>query len=87
MPTAALPAWRRARQPEFKPQELATTVRAYTTVGVAAPGLFAAVADVAERRVGDFNPQGVANTGWAHATAGELGNTNLYSFNALKDFL
>ena len=33
--------------------------------------LFTAVAREAERRVGDFNPQVLANTAWAFATLGQ----------------
>ena len=36
------------------------------------PQLFAALARVAERRVGDFKPQALANTAWAFATVGQL---------------
>ena len=33
--------------------------------------LFTALAREAERRVGDFNPQALANTAWAFATVGQ----------------
>ena len=33
--------------------------------------LFAALAGAAEQHVGDFNPQDLANTAWAFATAGQ----------------
>ena len=33
--------------------------------------LFAALAKAAERRMGHFNPQNLANTAWAFATASE----------------
>ena len=55
----------------FNPQELANTVWAYATAGVAADALFAAVAEVAVRsRLAGFNPQNLANTVWAFAKTG-----------------
>ena len=55
----------------FNPQNLANTVWAYATAGVAADALYAAVAEEAVRsRLARFNPQNLANTVWAYATAG-----------------
>ena len=55
----------------FNPQNLANTVWAYATAGVAADALYAAVAEAAVRgRLAGFNPQALANTVWAYATAG-----------------
>jgi hypothetical protein len=45
-------------------------VWAYATAGHASPDLFEAVARVAVPRLGEFNPQDLANTVWAYATAG-----------------
>ena len=33
--------------------------------------IFAALATTADRRMGDFNPQALANTAWAFAKAGQ----------------
>ena len=41
------------------------------TLGQADAQLFMALAREAERRLGDFNPQGLANTAWAFATLGQ----------------
>ena len=42
--------------------------------------LFTALAREAERRLGDFDPQGLANTAWAFAT---LGQSDVQLFTAL----
>ncbi|KAJ1453336.1 hypothetical protein M885DRAFT_619082, partial [Pelagophyceae sp. CCMP2097] len=54
----------------FDPQNLANTVWAYATAGVAAPALFEAVAVESSKKIATFNPQDLANTVWAYATAG-----------------
>ena len=49
----------------FNPQDLANTVWAYATAGVAADALYAAVAQVAVRGgLAGFTPQNLANTVW-----------------------
>jgi len=55
----------------FNPQELANTVWAYATAGVAADALYAAAAEAAVRGgLAGFKPQDLSNTVWAYATAG-----------------
>ncbi|KAJ1463507.1 hypothetical protein M885DRAFT_474692, partial [Pelagophyceae sp. CCMP2097] len=54
----------------FNPQDLANTVWAYATAGVAAPALFEAVAAKAPKKIATFKSQELANTVWAYATAG-----------------
>ena len=49
-------------------------------MGQADARLFTALAKEAERRVGDFNPQDLANTAWAFAT---LGHVDVQLFMAL----
>ena len=55
---------------DLKPQALSNSAWAYATAGHPAPKLFAAIADVAEEKVFEFNPQELSNTAWAVATAG-----------------
>ena len=43
----------------------------FGTVGQSDEKLFAVLARASERRVGEFNVQGLANTAWAFATAGQ----------------
>ncbi|KAJ8612687.1 hypothetical protein CTAYLR_002132 [Chrysophaeum taylorii] len=48
-------------------EELANTAWGFTTPGVEAPQLFAAIAGAGSSRLGEFNPQNLANTAWAFA--------------------
>ena len=50
------------------------------TLGQADAQLFTALAKEAEQRLGDFNPQVLANTAWAFAT---LGQADAQLFTAL----
>ena len=52
-------------------QGLANTAWAFATVSQQDAQLFAALARVAELRLGDFKVQDLANTAWAFATAGQ----------------
>jgi hypothetical protein len=54
----------------FNSQDIANTVWAFATAGIAAPKLFDTAADAAVRKIGNFNEQNIANTVWAFATAG-----------------
>ena len=44
---------------------------AFAKVGHSCAQLFTMLAREAERHMGDFNPQGLANTAWAFATLGQ----------------
>ena len=60
-----------ARVPACEARNMSTTVHGVAKSRVSGTrGLFAAVAAAAVPRVRDFNPQNLANTVWAYATAG-----------------
>ena len=52
-------------------QNLANAAWAFATASLKDAQLFAALARVAELRLGDFNVQDLANTAWAFATANQ----------------
>jgi hypothetical protein len=58
------------RMDMFHAQDLANMAWTFTTAGVHAPGLFAALALHCKQRMGTFNAQDLANTYWALATTG-----------------
>ena len=52
-------------------QELANTAWAFAMLRQGDLQLFTALAREAERRMGDFLPQGLSNTAWVFATLGQ----------------
>ena len=58
------------RKKKLTLQELANTAWAFAMAGQKMTSLFAALATVAQRCSGDFNPQDLTTTAWALATVG-----------------
>ena len=61
--------------PAFQPRALANTAHGMATIETktrwrAGPRMWRELAEGSEEGVGEFNPQGLANTAWAYATAG-----------------
>ena len=56
----------------FNPQSLSNTAWAFATAGQSDAPLFAALARLADRRVGEFDMQSLANMAWAFAMAGPV---------------
>lgn len=54
---------------DFKPQEIANIMWAFSKASVPSPELFGAVAASAPAKLRDFKPQELSNTAWAFATA------------------
>ena len=61
-----------ANSQELHARDLASIAWAFAKIAMAGQkdaSMFAALAAAAQRRMGDFSPQSLANTAWAFATA------------------
>ena len=77
----------------FNSQDMANTIWAFATAGVADQTLFEAIAVEALRKIHEFKPQNLANMIWAFACAGwqqtqtfrELGSAIMERFGDLSE--